>query len=233
MKKLLKWLSECGVEDISQAQPRDYLKKTPPTLQPQINSTTILDTSTILSDACQNLFDLEKAYINFDGCRLKKTAKSTLFNPNQKTGGIMVIADCPTLEDDQSGIIFSADIGTLFDKMFGAIGLNRNDFFISYFVPWRPAGDKPLTETDMDLCFPLIRKQIQLVNPKIIITLSDGITQKLLQTNEPILSVHGQFKNYEGYPVYPLFHPSFLMKFPKQKAKAWEDLKKLQIELQK
>ena len=185
-----------------------------------------------LANAANTLEDLHAALEQFDGCNLKRTAKSLVFadgNPNAK---IMLVGDAPGRDEDIEGVPFAGATGELLNKMLAAIGLDRaTDVYISNFVPWRPPGNRAPTSQEIELCRPFIERQIALVNPDILVPLGGDATKQLLQTTNGILKLRGKKHPYtlgeRKIDAIATLHPAYLLRQPAQKRLAWQDLQML------
>ena len=120
--------------------------------------------------------------------------------------------------------------GQLLDKMMLAIGLSREtNAYISNIIPWRPPGNRNPSSVEIALCMPFIQRHIELVAPKIIITLGSTAFTSLVNTGETISKARGCWHSYQtpnlAAPVLvmPVFHPAFLLRTPAQKKAAWRD----------
>ena len=112
--------------------------------------------------------------------------------------------------------------------MLAAIGLDRTKVYIANMVPWRPPGNRNPTPDELAQCAPFLHRQVELVNPKLLVTLGNVPTQALIATNQGITRMRGQWKNLEinswSGPVLPTLHPAFLLRTPSAKAQAWKDM---------
>jgi DNA polymerase len=112
--------------------------------------------------------------------------------------------------------------------MLGAIGLDRTKVYIANMVPWRPPGNRNPTPEELALCAPFLHRQVELVAPKLLVTLGNVPTQALFGTSQGITRVRGQWKtlaiNSLSIPTLPTLHPAFLLRTPGAKAQAWKDM---------
>ncbi len=112
--------------------------------------------------------------------------------------------------------------------MLAAIGLDRTKVYIANMVPWRPPGNRNPTPEELALCAPFLHRQVELVAPKLLVTLGNVPTQALFATTQGITRMRGQWKtlhiNAWSGPVLPTLHPAFLLRTPSAKAQAWKDM---------
>jgi DNA polymerase len=165
----------------------------------------------------------------FDGCALKSTATRLVFadgNPNAK---VMFVGEAPGRDEDIEGLPFVGRSGKLLDRMIGAIGLDRKSAYIANVIPWRPPGNRTPTPQETQICLPFIQRQIELVNPDVLVTLGNPSTQTLLSTREGIMRTRGKWFDYDtGTRVIralPTFHPAYLLRSPAYKRMSWQDLR--------
>ncbi|MDA9538349.1 DNA polymerase, partial [Bradyrhizobium sp. CCBAU 21362] len=165
----------------------------------------------------------------FEGCALKHTATRLVFADGNPQARIMFVGEAPGRDEDIEGLPFVGRSGKLLDLMIGAIGLNRTTAYIANVIPWRPPGNRTPTPQETQVCLPFIQRQIELVNPDVLVTLGNPSTQTLLGTREGIMRTRGRWFDYEtaGRTIraLPTFHPAYLLRSPSYKRLAWQDLR--------
>jgi DNA polymerase len=138
----------------------------------------------------------------------------------------MVIGEAPGRDEDAQGLPFVGKAGQLLDQMLEAISLSRkSNCFIANTIKCRPPENRDPTPEEQEACFPYLARQIKALKPAAILVVGRIAVQRLLGTTEGITRIHGRFFSYEGIPLLPTFHPSYLLRDPTQKKPAWEDLK--------
>src|ERR1700736_4489682 len=115
----------------------------------------------------------------FDGCALKSTATRLVFADGNPQARIMFVGEAPGREEDLEGLPFVGRSGKLLDRMIAAIGLDRSSAYIANVIPWRPPGNRTPTPQETQICLPFIQRQIELVNPDVLVTLGNPSTQTL------------------------------------------------------
>ena len=167
----------------------------------------------------------------FDGCALKSTATRLVFADGNPRARIMFVGEAPGREEDIEGLPFVGRSGKLLDRMIAAIGLDRGNTYIANVIPWRPPGNRTPTPQETQICLPFIRRQIELVNPDVLVTLGNPSTQTLLSTREGIMKTRGRWFDYDtGTRVIralATFHPAYLLRSPSYKRMAWQDLRSI------
>jgi uracil-DNA glycosylase family 4 len=172
----------------------------------------------------------------FDGCALKSTATRLVFADGNPKARIMFVGEAPGREEDIEGLPFVGRSGKLLDRMIAAIGLDRTKAYITNVIPWRPPGNRTPTPQETQICLPFIQRQIELVDPDILVTLGNPSTQTLLSTREGIMKTRGRWFEYDtGTRVIramATFHPAYLLRSPSYKRLSWQDLRAIAKALQ-
>jgi uracil-DNA glycosylase family 4 len=183
----------------------------------------------------QNLADLREKLSRFEGCGLKATATRLVFGDGNPSAEIMFIGEAPGADEDREGVPFVGRAGQLLDKMLAAIGLDRGKVYIANVVPWRPPGNRTPTPLETTTCLPFTRRQIELVNPKILVCLGAASAQTLLGGKEGIMRLRGRWFAYSAgnteIRALAMLHPAFLLRQSAQKKLAWQDLRTLAKEI--
>jgi DNA polymerase len=165
----------------------------------------------------------------FDGCALKSTATRLVFADGNPQARIMFVGEAPGREEDIEGLPFVGRSGQLLNRMIAAIGLNRGNAYIANVIPWRPPGNRTPTPQETLVCLPFIQRQIELVNPDVLVTLGNPSTQTLLSTRDGIMKTRGKWFDYDTgtrkIRAMATFHPAYLLRSPSYKRLAWQDLR--------
>ena len=167
----------------------------------------------------------------FDGCALKQTATRLVFADGNPQARIMFVGEAPGRDEDIEGLPFVGRSGKLLDRMIAAIGLDRSKAYIANVIPWRPPGNRTPTPQETQICLPFIQRQIELVNPDVLVTLGNPSTQTLLATREGIMRTRGKWFNYDTgtrtIRAIATFHPAYLLRSPSYKRMSWQDLRSI------
>lgn len=165
----------------------------------------------------------------FDGCALKSTATRLVFADGNPKARIMFVGEAPGRDEDIEGLPFVGRSGKLLDRMIASIGLDRSQVYIANVIPWRPPGNRTPTPQETQICLPFIQRQIELVDPDILVTLGNPSTQTLLSTREGIMKTRGRWFNYgtgtRTIRAMATFHPAYLLRSPSYKRLSWQDLR--------
>ena len=189
-----------------------------------------------ICDKAQTLDDLRAMVEEFEGCSLKFSANSTVFGYGNPQAEVMIVGEAPGADEDRLGEPFVGRSGHLLDKMLATIDLRREDCYITNILPWRPPGNRTPTSEEVTVCLPFLKRQIELVAPKIIFILGRSAANALLDNADSISSLRGHFIDYVSkkgdiIPTLSSFHPAFLLRTTSQKAKSWSDLLRLKRKL--
>ncbi|MBQ7659446.1 MAG: uracil-DNA glycosylase [Alphaproteobacteria bacterium] len=245
IESVLKWYIEAGLSEICGNEPlkiQTEKQKSPPPFLRQ--ATTDLAQNMIasrqnareLSGSAKTLSELKEVVSSFEGCGLKLTAKSTVFGAGNEHASLMIIGEAPGADEDRLGLPFVGRSGRLLEKMLHAVCLKRDEVYITNVLPWRPPGNRTPTDAEVAVCLPFLKRQIELIEPKIILLLGGSAANALLENSDSISRLRGQWLEYgvsvkKKIPALASFHPAFLLRNGAQKAKAWSDflrvLKKL------
>ncbi|MGQ0682360.1 uracil-DNA glycosylase [Bradyrhizobium sp.] len=173
---------------------------------------------------------------NFDGCALRHTATRLVFADGNPQARVMFVGEAPGRDEDIEGLPFVGRSGKLLDRMIAAIGLDRSKTYIANVIPWRPPGNRTPTPQETQVCLPFIQRQIELVNPDVLVTLGNPSTQALLQTREGIMRTRGKWLDYDTgtrtIRAIATFHPAYLLRSPAYKRMSWQDLRAIAKALQ-
>ncbi len=180
-----------------------------------------------LASSTGSLADLQACLEAFDGCNLKRTAKSLVFADGNPDARIMLIGEAPGRDEDLNGKPFVGRSGQLLDRMLKAIGLDRTQVYIANTVPWRPPGNRTPTPQETEICRPFIQRQIELVNPDVVVFLGAASAKTLLGVQDGIRKMRGRWMTYPvaGRQVAALatYHPAYLLRSPLEKRLSWRD----------
>ena len=161
--------------------------------------------------------------------RAEITATRLVFADGNPQARMMFVGEAPGREEDIEGLPFVGRSGKLLDRMIAAIGLDRTSAYIANVIPWRPPGNRTPTPQETQICLPFIQRQIELVNPDVLVTLGNPSTQTLLSTREGIMKTRGRWFDYDTgtrkIRALATFHPAYLLRSPSYKRMAWLDLR--------
>jgi uracil-DNA glycosylase len=196
-----------------------------------------IETARDQAAVAQDLTDLREKLSRFEGCGLRATAIRLVFGDGNPNAEIMFIGEAPGADEDREGVPFVGRAGQLLDKMLAAIGLDRGKVYIANVVPWRPPGNRTPTPLETAACLPFTRRQIELVDPKILVCLGAASAQTLLGGKEGIMRMRGRWFAYSAgdteIRALAMLHPAYLLRQPAHKKLAWQDLRMLDNEIKR
>lgn len=180
--------------------------------------------------------ELHAALAEFDGCNLKVTAKNLVFADGNPKARIMLVGEAPGRDEDLQGLPFVGRSGQLLDRMLAAIGLDRESAYISNVIPWRPPGNRDPSPLESEICRPFIERHIELVAPKVLVTLGNPSTKLLLDTQTGIMRMRGKWAEHATagggkIATMPTLHPAYLLRNPAHKKLAWRDFLEIKLRL--
>lgn len=157
-------------------------------------------------------------------CRLHENRTQTVFGVGNTAADWMIIGEAPGAEEDRRGEPFVGRAGKLLDEMLLAIGEERDSVFIANILKCRPPNNRDPGQDEAAACRPYLERQIELLQPKIILAVGRIAAQQLLQTDAPVGRLRGKVHQLGAIPLVVTYHPAYLLRSPSQKRKSWDDL---------
>ena len=247
----LEWQMDLGVTEITGEDPVDRYAL-PGTLKPEAvakvaaAAPVAVVPAAVLADQVEvaravaagagTLDDLRSALAAFEGCEVKRGAKTTVFADGNPAARVLILGEAPGRDEDLEGRPFVGRSGQFLDLMFAAIGLSRTNpdpaqaLYITNVMPWRPPQNRDPEPEEIAMMLPFVERHIALVDPDIIICMGNTPCQALLGT-KGILRLRGNWAQALGKPVLPMTHPADLLRNPAAKREAWADLLALKARL--
>jgi uracil-DNA glycosylase len=164
-------------------------------------------------------------------CKLHKGRHTIVFGVGNPSARLMFVGEAPGEDEDLKGEPFVGKAGQLLTKMIEAMGLSREDVYICNTVKCRPPNNRNPEPDELAACEPFLKGQLASVKPEVIVTLGKFAAQALLRDQTPITRLRGQWREYEGIPVMPTFHPAYLLRSPQEKGRVWDDLQRVMAKL--
>jgi len=157
-------------------------------------------------------------------CKLAHGRTHIVFGDGSPRAALMFIGEGPGAEEDLQGLPFVGAAGQLLNNLLSKLGLRREEVYIANVIKCRPPGNRNPEADETGQCLPFLLKQIEAIKPRVIVTLGRVATEALLGTQAPITRLRGQWQKYGKIKVMPTFHPSYLLRFPRERHKTWEDM---------
>ena len=184
----------------------------------------------------EKLLELKKQINSIENCNLKNNSKNLIMGNGNINSPIMLIGEAPGLEEDNSGLSFQGDIGTLLNKMLLAINLNREKIYSTYSINFRPPKDRKPTSQEIKRYSIFLKEHISIIDPKIVILMGSTAMETVTGLNNKISNERGKWKEIilknKTFPLLITFSPSYLIRFPENKKYSWEDLKIIRQKIQ-
>jgi uracil-DNA glycosylase len=177
------------------------------------------------------LGDLQKVAMACEKCRLSKSRTQVVYGVGNPNADLMFIGEAPGRDEDLKGEPFVGRAGQLLTDIIKAMKLTRDDVYIANVIKCRPPENRNPEPDELDACRPYIRRQVELIQPKVIVTLGRFALQSLTEKGYAISSTRGQWLEYNGVRVMPTYHPAYLLRNPAAKKEVWADMKKVMAEL--
>ena len=164
-------------------------------------------------------------------CTLAAGRKTVVFGVGNPNADLMFIGEAPGRDEDLQGEPFVGRAGQLLTDIIKAMKLTREDVYIANVIKCRPPENRNPEPDELDACRPFIRRQVELIKPRVIVTLGKFGLQSLTEKSYGITAVRGQWLDYNGIKLMPTYHPAYLLRTPAAKKDVWADMKKVMAEL--
>ena len=166
-------------------------------------------------------------------CRLCEGRTQTVFGEGALDAALFFIGEGPGENEDETGRPFVGRAGQLLAKMILAMGLSREQVFIGNVVKCRPPGNRAPSPDEVATCTPYLVTQLEVIRPKVIVTLGLPATQFMLQTNQAMRDMRGKWQQWRGIKLMPTYHPSYVLRSytPLVRGAVWSDLQMVMDEL--
>lgn len=172
-----------------------------------------------------NYQELKKEALKCSRCQLREGCKGVVMGEGNIDSKIMLIGEGPGANEDQLGRPFVGRAGKLMDKIFASVNLAREDLYITNVIKCRPPGNRVPRQNEFEACVSILRAEIELIDPKVIVTLGSTATKYLIDPEESITNVRGKWFQRGEIFILPTFHPAYLLRNDKMKKYSWYDFK--------
>ena len=232
--------SEVVVADDNATQPSQAIEETRAKAAPQTQRTPRVTPASVIPNsdnpnlhlqdpdriATYQWDQLQVAVKQCIACELHQTRKNTVFGVGNQQADWMVVGEAPGADEDRQGEPFVGRAGQLLNNMLQAIGLQREQVYIANILKCRPPNNRDPRPEEVTKCEPFLKRQVELVNPKIILAVGRIAAHNLLKTDTSLARMRGKCFYYgeQETPVVVTYHPAYLLRSPSEKRKAWQDL---------
>lgn len=173
----------------------------------------------------QNYKDLKEKALKCRRCQLREDANGVVMGEGNINNKIMLIGEGPGANEDRLGRPFVGRAGKLMDKILESVNLRREDLYITNVIKCRPPGNRVPRQNEFEACVSILRAEIELIEPKVIVTLGSTATKYLIDPEESITNVRGKWFKRGDIFILPTFHPAYLLRNDKMKKYSWHDFK--------
>ena len=164
-------------------------------------------------------------------CKLHKGRNKIVFGDGSSKAQLVFVGEGPGADEDAQGLPFVGRAGKLLTQMIEAMGLQRKDVYICNVVKCRPPENRTPEPDEVATCSPYLLRQIDVINPKVLVCLGAVAAKTLLETNRGITQFRGQWLQWRGRKLMATYHPAYLLRNPNAKGEVWKDLQKVMTEL--
>ena len=168
--------------------------------------------------------ELRDCVANCTRCELSASRTNTVFGVGNTEADWLIIGEAPGAEEDRRGEPFVGRAGQLLDQMLLAIGQSRESVFIANILKCRPPNNRDPKPSEAAACRDYLERQIELIQPRIILAVGKIAAQNLLGSDDPVGRMRGRPHELNGIPLVVTYHPAYLLRSPSQKNKSWSDL---------
>ena len=160
-------------------------------------------------------------------CKLHKARHNIVFGDGNPNAQLVFVGEGPGHDEDIQGLPFVGRAGKLLTQMIEAMGLQRKDVYICNVVKCRPPENRLPEKDEIAECSPFLLRQLDVINPKVIVCLGACSAQTLLETNRGISHFRGEWLEFRGKKLMATYHPAYLLRNPSAKSEVWKDLQKV------
>jgi len=164
-------------------------------------------------------------------CKLHKGRNKIVFGDGNPKAELVFVGEGPGADEDAQGLPFVGRAGKLLTQMIEAMSLQRKDVYICNVVKCRPPENRTPEKDEVSTCSPYLVRQLDVINPKVIVCLGSVAAQTLLETNRGISHFRGEWLDFRGRKLMATYHPAYLLRNPNAKGEVWKDLQKVMAEL--
>jgi uracil-DNA glycosylase family 4 len=219
-KLLAAWLREVGV---------DYLPvparaaESPAPGAPTVSAIPAAPTASLSPAGGESLDDIRVELAGCRGCPLCSGRSTIVFGVGNPRARLMFVGEGPGAEEDRQGEPFVGAAGKRLDRWIAKIGLRREDVYIANIVKCRPPGNRVPLPDEAKACMPYLARQIRAIRPEVVCTLGGTALNHLLGVDERITKVRGRWRELDGVPVLPTYHPAYILRNASSEREVFED----------
>jgi uracil-DNA glycosylase len=212
----------------SQTKPEKIAKPAAAPIIPPTGISLFTDAERITGDT---LLKIREDIGDCTRCKLHKGRNKIVFGDGNPKARLVFVGEAPGADEDKQGIPFVGRAGKLLTQMIEAMGLQRQDVYICNVVKCRPPDNRKPEDDEVSTCSPYLLRQLDVIEPKVLVCLGAVAAQTLLETNRGISQFRGEWMDWRGHKLMATYHPAYLLRNPAAKADVWKDLQKVMAEL--
>lgn len=188
-----------------------------------------LDSATAATTPCraESLEEIRADLGECQRCPLERTRTNLVFGRGNPKASLVFVGEGPGRNEDEQGEPFVGEAGLLLDRILFAMGFEREDVYICNVIKCRPPQNRNPEVEEIAACEPFLKRQLDAINPSVLVALGKFAAQTLLQDKTPIGKLRGEWRTYNGIDLMPTFHPAYLLRNPKCKRELWRDMKQV------
>jgi uracil-DNA glycosylase len=190
----------------------------------ETNQKPLKDSVTETFKSAESLEELNSLICNCQKCQLGSTRKNFVFGSGNAKADVLILGEGPGADEDEQGLPFVGRSGKLLTDILKAIKFEREEVYITNIVKCRPPNNRAPFPSEMETCMPYLKKQIELINPKLILCVGLTAAHGLLNNKDSLTSMRGKVFEFEGRKVMVTYHPAALLRNPNWKRGCWEDV---------
>jgi len=175
----------------------------------------------------ETLTDIRSDLGDCTRCGLSNSRQHIVFGEGAKNARLVFVGEGPGGDEDRCGRPFVGAAGQLLTRIIGAMQLTREAVYICNVVKCHPPGNRDPEPGEIRTCLPFLKRQLAVIQPRVICALGRVAAQTLLDTQAPISRLRGRFHDFVGIAVMPTFHPAYLLRNPEKKREVWEDVQQI------
>lgn len=178
-------------------------------------------------DRCDDVQQLKELCLQCRYCKLRGNCRGVVFGEGNQNADLMFVGEAPGADEDRLGRPFVGTAGQLLDKILATAGFTREEVYITNIAKCRPPGNRLPKREEADTCFPYLVRQIEIIQPRLIVCLGTLATQYLVHREAKVTLVRGQVFEKGGIKIIPTYHPAALLRDVSKKKPVWQDFKKI------
>lgn len=225
--RYLAWCQEGGDTELPRSQTPPPAAVPEPTAVPLPSSAKPAPRPAEPPQSSRSLEDIRAELGDCRRCKLCEGRTKLVFGVGNPKAELVFVGEGPGADEDLQGEPFVGRAGQLLTKMIEAMGFQRSQVYICNVVKCRPPNNRNPEPDEIAACEPFLKAQLESIRPKVVVALGKFAAQTLLRDTTPITRMRGRWREYDGIPLMPTYHPAYLLRNPAEKKSAWVDLQEV------